>query len=98
MVTLKKALAGTAALMSWSFMLPAQALAVPCPATITGAALSGVVCDFNAGSSVTVSTGGEVGGIDQQSYAPASSFILNNGIISNNAGIGINIFDSALTN
>lgn len=98
MFTLKKALVSTAALISWNLLLPAQALAVSCPATITGTALSGVVCDFDTGSGVTVSTGGEVDGINQQAYAPANSFILNDGTIGNNTTPGIYIDNSSLSN
>ena len=79
--------------------MPASALAVSCPANISGNALSGLVCDFTSGSNVTVSNGAEIGGINQQTYNPVSSFILNNGTINNDSGgQGINIFGSSLSN
>ena len=98
MFTLKKSLISTTTLIGWSLLGPTSALAVSCPATITGAALSGVVCDFDTGSSVTVANGGTVGGINQQAYAPVNSFITNNGTISNNAAPGITIDSSSLSN
>lgn len=93
----KRALIGSTALIGGSFIAPAAALAVSCPSDITGAGLTGVVCDFDSGNSVTVANGGDVGGINMNSYAPASSFITNNGTVANTTGASINISTSSLT-
>lgn len=72
----------------------------PCPAYITDTSLAGVVCEFDLGSSVTVENGGTVGGIDMNFYTPSSSYIAINagGSVSNNAGNGISINNSSLSN
>ncbi|MCE3254663.1 MAG: outer rane autotransporter [Rickettsiaceae bacterium] len=95
----KKSLIASAALLSGSFLLPANAVATSCPSSISGTALAGEICTFDATNSVTVSSGAVLGGINQTSYNPTSSFILNNGTITNEAdGWGINISDSSLSN
>lgn len=96
--SLRKALIGSTVLIGGSFLAPASALAAPCPSVVSGTAFAGEICDFNVTNSVTVSTGAQLGGISQQSYNPTSSFILNNGTISIDSGIGINIDDSSLSN
>ncbi|MDP1603976.1 MAG: autotransporter domain-containing protein [Legionella sp.] len=75
--------------------------AVSCPIFITDTSLAGVVCDFDATSSVTVENGGEVGGINMAAYTPGPpSFIAINagGLVNNTTGIGINISASSLSN
>jgi len=97
--TYKKALIGSTALIGASVLAPTTALAVlPCPAVITSA-LAGAVCEFDAGSSVTVENGGSVGGISMDAFSPASSFILvnNGGTISNATGVAITINSSSLS-
>ena len=80
-------------------MNPASALAAACPNTIVGSALAGINCDFNSGSSITVANGGSVGGISMNAYFPTSSFILNNGTISDASGSdGLLINSSTLSN
>lgn len=96
---LKKALIGSAALLSGSFLLPEKAAATSCPANISGNSLSGEICTFDVTNSVTVSSGAVLGGISQSSYTPSSSFILNNGTITNDdLGVGISISASSLSN
>jgi len=78
-----------------------SAFAISCPSQITGTALSGIVCDFDVGSSVTVQNGGEVGGISMISRTPLipSHITINaGGLISNTTGIGISISNSSLSN
>lgn len=93
----KKVLLGSSALIGAGLLIPTTAMAAPCPANITGSALAGTICDFNAGSSVTVQNGGTIGGIVMQGYSPGSSFILNNGTITNSTDPGMYINSSALT-
>lgn len=73
-----------------------------CPVYVTDTSLAGVVCDFdnNTSSSVTVENGGTVGGIDMNFYTPSPSYIAINagGSVSNNAGNGISINNSSLSN
>jgi outer membrane autotransporter protein len=75
-------------------------IADPCPAYITSN-LSGLICDFGSGSSVTVDNGGTIGGINMVGYSPASpGYIAINtgGAVSNSSGIGITIQSSSLSN
>ncbi len=100
---LKTALIGSAALIGGIVLLPTSALAVSCLSTISGTALSADICDFDIVSSVTISSGAVLGGIKQDGYHPTSSFITNNGTVSNDGLIAldafaINISDSSLTN
>ncbi len=95
---LKKALIGSAALIGGILLLPTSSLATSCTSTISGATLSGVVCDFDVGSSVTVSSGATLGGINQSSYSPSGGFILNGGTISNNGTIDDTIFGISISN
>lgn len=85
------------ALIAGGFILPASALADSCPANIAGNSLAGIICDFNNGSSVTVESGAQLGGINQDSYNPTNSFIINNGAIDSET-FGIHISESTLTN
>ncbi|HEU5048605.1 MAG TPA: autotransporter domain-containing protein [Rickettsiales bacterium] len=89
---LKKYLIGSTALIGGSFFLPATAFAISCPTIITGTALSGIVCDFDATSSVTVANGGNVGGINLSTNTPPSpGYIHNNGTLGwTGTGIVIN--------
>ena len=97
--SLKKALICTTSLMGGILLPSASALASSCPSVILGTELSGEICDFNANSSITVASGGEVGGINQSSYNPLNSFIINNGTISNDEAAGINLNNaSSLSN
>jgi len=81
-------------------------MAINCPAEISGSVLATEICDFNGGDpsviSVTVETGGTVGGILMNGgYAPADSFITVDagGLVSNTTGIGISVTQgSSLTN
>ena len=97
---LRKALICSTALIGGGLLTPTAAFAVSCPNTITGAALAGVSCDFDTGSSVTVETGGSVDGINMTAYAPSSpSFILNDGTITGDTGfVGLSINSSSLSN
>lgn len=97
--SLKKALICLATLIGGSILIPVHTRAASCSSTISGTVLSGVICDFDTNSSVTISSGGEVGGISQSGYNPINSFITNSGTISNSDTIpGINIDGSSLTN
>lgn len=79
-------------------MFPVNTVASSCTSTISGNTFSEDICDFNTTTSVTVSSGAVVGGINQTSYTPTSSFILNSGTITNDElGPGITISDSSLS-
>lgn len=79
-------------------------VAVDCTSQIVGSTLAGVICDFNAntGSSVTVETGGTVGGISLSApYIPSSPSKITievGGLVSNAlTGIGILVDQSILS-
>lgn len=76
------------------------ALAITCPAQITGTILAGVLCDFTGSSTVTVENNGEVGGIVMDSVpTPASQIVVNQGgLISNTTATAIHIVNSSLSN
>jgi len=98
-MSLKRALICSTALIGSGLVDPAAAFAVSCPAYITDSSLAGVVCDFDSSSSVTVESGGELGGIHMDLYSPVSSFIANGGTITDTGGAeGIFINSSSLTN
>lgn len=79
-----------------------EIVSASCPTQIAGTALENTVCDFDAGSSVTVLNGGKVAGINMSGYNPSSpsSIVIDaGGIIDNNlAGVAINISASMLSN
>lgn len=79
---------------------PQLASASSCPALIAGTDLAGVVCEFDDGSTVTVSNGGEVGGITMSNYDPSASQLVINagGVVSSATSTAINIDNSTLTN
>lgn len=92
------ALISATTLITTSLLFPASTLADSCSTYITGNELSGIICDFDSGNSVTVESAGELGGIHQESYSPVSSFISNSGTITSEDIIGIHLSDSRLTN
>jgi len=85
------------AIASAVFMLNAEiANAASCPLLID-TSIAGV-CDFDTNSSVTVASGGSVGGIHMASRTASFITITSGGRVSNSTGIGIEITNSSLSN
>ncbi len=93
--SLKRALIFSVALIGGNLLIPSSTFAASCSSTISGTTFSGIICSFDTGNDITISSGAELGGINQSSY-PASGAITNNGTINNGADTGIYTFDSSL--
>lgn len=100
---LKKVFALSAVFMGGSVLTSSPSLAASCSSTISGSTFANTICDFDVNSSVTISSGANMGGINQDGYTPDAGQIINNGTISNSdtdtPAPGINIVSgSTLSN
>lgn len=74
------------------------ALAASCPNVISGSSLATQTCEFDTGSSINVTNGGELGAIAMGGYSASQILISDGGFIGDSASPGINLTASTLTN